>query len=157
MEDSNSTSSTTPPTTSSSTAPTLSSTQQIFTSNVPLPPRLELRGNLAKNGKNWLQTWKAYETITSLHLKPQDYRVATFINCIGPEALEIHSGLPFVSEAEKGRIDKVLKLWNNYCVRKRTLFTNGKSFTTDHKSLARQSTPMQLQSARCETRVLSVI
>ena len=117
MDDSNGTSSTTPPTTSSSIAPTLSSTQ-IFTSNVPLPPRLELRGNLAKNWKNWLQTWKAYETITSLHLKPQDYRVATFITCIGPEALEIHSGLPFASEAEKGRIDKVLELWNNYCVGK---------------------------------------
>ena len=118
MDDSNGTSSTTPPTTSSSIAPTLSSTQQIFNSNVPLPPRLELRGNLAKNWKNWLQTWKAYETITSLHLKPQDYRVATFITCIGPEALEIHSGLPFASEAEKGRIDKVLELWNNYCVGK---------------------------------------
>ena len=158
MDDSNGTSSTTPPTTCSSIAPTLSSTQQIFTSDVPLPPRLELRGNLAKNWKNWLQTWKAYETITSLHLKPQDYRVATFITCIGPEALEIHSGLPFASEAEKGRIDKVLELWNNYCVGKtNTIFTNGTSFTTDHKSLARQSTPMQPQSARWQTRVLSVI
>ena len=50
--------------------------------------------------------------ITSLHLKPQDYRVATFITCIGPEAIEIHGGLPFASEAEKGRIDKVLELWD---------------------------------------------
>ena len=118
MDASNNTSSTTPPTTSSSTAPTSNSTQQVFTSKVPLPPRLELRGNLAKNWKNWLQTWKAYETITSLHLKPQNYSVATFITCIGPEAIEIHGGLPFASEAEKGRIDKVLELWNNYCVGK---------------------------------------
>ena len=79
---------------------------------------LTLTLTLAKNWKNWLQTWKAYETIPSLHLKPQDYRVATFITCIGPEALEIHSGLPFASKAEKGRIDKVLELWNNYCVGK---------------------------------------
>ena len=113
-----STNDTTSPTTSSSTAPTSNSTQQVFTSNVPLPPRLELRGNLARNWKNWLQTWKAYETITGLHLKPQDYRVATFITCIGSEAIEIQGGLPFASEAEQGSIDKVLELWNNYCVGK---------------------------------------
>ena len=118
MDASNNTSSTTPQTTSSSPAPTSNLTQQVFTSNVPLPPRLELDGNLAKIWKNWLQTWQAYETITSLHLKPQNYRVATFIACIGPEAIEIHGGLPFASEEEKGRIDKVLELWNNYCVGK---------------------------------------
>ena len=117
-----STNDTTLPTTSSSTTLTSNSTQQVFTCNVirnvPLPPRLELRGNLARNWKNWLQTWKAYETITGLHLKLQDYRVATFITCIGSEAVEIHGGLPFASEAEKGSIDKVLELWNNYCVGK---------------------------------------
>ncbi|XP_068670943.1 uncharacterized protein [Montipora foliosa] len=112
------TNNTTPPTTSSRTAPTSNSTQQVLTSNLPLPPRLELRGNLARNWKNWLQTWKAYETITGLHLKLQDYRVATFITCIGSEAIEIHGGLPFASEAEKGSIDKVLELWNNYCAGK---------------------------------------
>lgn len=103
---------------STATAPSAQAPQQIFTSNVPIPPKLDLRGDLAKNWKNWLQTWKAYETITGLTSKPNDYRVATFITCIGPEAIEIHSGLPFASEEDKGRIDKVLELWNNYCVGK---------------------------------------
>ena len=100
------------------TAPSTQAPQQIFTSKVPIPPKLDLRGVLAKNWKNWIQTWKAYETITGLTSKPNDYQVATFITCIGPEAIKIHSGLPFASEEDKGRIDKVLELWNNCCVGK---------------------------------------
>ena len=44
--------------------------------------------------------------------------IATFITGIGPEAIEVHGGLPFASEEEKGRIDKVSELWNSYCVGK---------------------------------------
>ena len=153
-----STNNTTPPTTSSSTAPTSNSTQQVFTSNVPLPPRLELPGNLARNWKNWLQTWKAYETITGLHLKPQYYRVATFISCIGSEAIEIHGGLPFASEAEKGSIDKVLKLWNNYCVGKTNTIYERYKFNNRSKEPGETiDAYMQLQSAHWQTRVRLVL
>ena len=50
--------------------------------------------------------------------KPNDYRAATFITCIRLGALEIHSGLSFESKDDKCRIDKLLELWNNYCVGK---------------------------------------
>lgn len=91
---------------------------QIFTSNVPLPPPLALTGNIAKTWKNWRQTWEAYQVITGLSERPQKYRVATFITCIGPEAMEIHNGLPFQSEEEKQNIEKVIELWNSYCIGK---------------------------------------
>ena len=41
--------------------------------------------------------------------------MATFITCIGHEALKIHNGLPFKTEDEKKDITKILELWNEYC------------------------------------------
>ena len=45
-------------------------------------------------------------------------RVATFITCIGPDALEIHTALLFSSDDDRQNIDKVLELWHNYCIGK---------------------------------------
>ena len=72
----------------------------ICTSNVPVPPKIELSGNLANNWKQWKQVWSAYELVTRLNEQTDEYRVAAFITCIGPRALTIHNGLPFQSEAE---------------------------------------------------------
>ena len=52
--------------------------------------------------------WDAYETVTKLNEKESKFRVATFITCIGAEALEVHNGLPFCSEDEKQDINVVL-------------------------------------------------
>ncbi|XP_028394385.1 uncharacterized protein K02A2.6-like [Dendronephthya gigantea] len=79
---------------------------------------ISLTGNLAKNWKNWRQTWQAYEVITNLAERDQKYRVATFITCIGPEAMEIHNGLPFRNDEERQDITKIIELWNNYCIGK---------------------------------------
>ena len=72
----------------------------IFTSNVPVPPKIELSGNLANNWKQWKQVWSACELVTRLNEQTDEYRVAAVIACISPKALTIHSGLPFQSEAE---------------------------------------------------------
>ena len=75
---------------------TAGSTQQVslltFISNVPPPGRLELKGNLSDNWKKWKQVWDDYETVTKLNEKESKFRVATFIMCIGAEALEVHNG-----------------------------------------------------------------
>ena len=70
-------------------------------SQVPFPPRLELKSNLAKTWKSWKQLWDAYETVTELNEKDSKLRVATFVTCIGPDALDIHNGLPFQNDEEK--------------------------------------------------------
>ena len=87
-----------------------------FISNVPLPPRLELHWNLAQNWSKWRQAWTAYETVTKLISQPSPFRVAAFITCIGPDALDIHNGLAFENELDKNNIDKILDLWNSYCL-----------------------------------------
>ena len=85
-------------------------------SQVPFSPRLELKSNLAKTCKSWKQLWDAYETVTGLNEKDSKLRVATFVTCIGPDALDIHNGLPFQNEEEKGDMNKILELWNSYCI-----------------------------------------
>ena len=39
-----------------------------------------------------------------LNEKESKFRVATFITCIGPDALEVHKGLPFRSDEKKKNI-----------------------------------------------------
>ena len=90
----------------------------IFTSNVPVPSNLNLKGDLCKNWKQWKQIWDAYELVTKLNEQTDRYRVAAFITCIGPEVLTIHNGLPFPNEAARQDMSTILALWNGYCVRK---------------------------------------
>ena len=73
----------------------------IFTSNIPVPSKIELSGNLANNWKQWKQAWSAYKLVTRLNEQTDEYRVAAFITCIGPKALTIHNGLPFQSKDKK--------------------------------------------------------
>ena len=61
----------------------------IFTSNVPVSPNIELSGNPANNWKQRKQVWIAYELVTRLNEQANEYRVASFITCIGPKALTI--------------------------------------------------------------------
>ena len=84
-----------------------------FVDNVSLPQKLDTKGNLAANWKKWLQVWKAYEIFMGLDKQPSSLHVATFITCIGPDALEIHTGLPFASEEERDGIHKVLHVGSN--------------------------------------------
>lgn len=90
-------------------------TPQMFTSKVPIPPNINLKGDLKQNWKQWKQIWDAYEFVTNLNQQSNEYRVATFITCIGHEALKIHNGLPFKTEDEKKDITKILELWNEHC------------------------------------------
>ena len=58
---------------STASGATAGSTQQVslptFTSNVPPPGRLELKGKLSDNWKKWKQVWDAYEIVTKLNEK----------------------------------------------------------------------------------------
>ena len=95
----------------SSGAGTSSTTSPTFSCNVSLPPKIQLQsGNLSKEWKQWRQVWDAYEEVADLRNKTSRLRVATFITCIGKEALEVHNGLRFQSEDEKTDINKVLEL-----------------------------------------------
>ena len=69
----------------------------LFTSNVPIPPKIPLKVNLTTNWKTWKQIWSAYELVTMLNEQNNQYRVATFITCIGQRS-PCNSQRPAVSE-----------------------------------------------------------
>ena len=105
-------------------------------SNIPLPPKLDIQNNLSQTWKNWRQIWDSYEIVAGLQLDPlpagadaaaiaandrENYRInrirlATFITCIGQEALEVYNGLPFNQPEDKNNIDMVLQLFEHHCV-----------------------------------------
>ena len=88
----------------------------VLNSNVPLPPKFNTDGDVASEWRRWKQVWNSYEIVTGLHTQPAAYRTATFITCIGPDALEIFNGLPFTTDEEKNDIETVLELFEKHCV-----------------------------------------
>ena len=137
---------------------TAGSTQQVslptFTSNAPPPGRLELKGKLSDNWKKWKQVWDACETVTKLNEKESKFRVATFITCIGAEALEVHNGLPFRSEDEKQDINVVLDLWNSHCIGQTNIIYERYRFNNrkqeSHESIDVYATALRALAATCE-------
>ena len=85
-------------------------------SSLPLPPRLELSGNVAENWKKWKQRWESFEIASRLVDQENKYRVATFITCVGDDAIEIYNALPFEQEEDKQNMSKVLELMERHCI-----------------------------------------
>ncbi|XP_064638291.1 uncharacterized protein LOC135494308 [Lineus longissimus] len=88
----------------------------IIQSSVPLPHKLDVKGNLSQNWKRWKQVWNSYEIVTNLRVQSDEYRTATFVTCVGPEALEIYNSLPFEEEEDKQDITKIIDLMENHCL-----------------------------------------
>ena len=65
--------------------------------NVPFPPKLEMRGNLANNWKGFKRVWCNYEIASRLIKQGNEERTATLLTCLGPAALEIVDGLNFAA------------------------------------------------------------
>jgi hypothetical protein len=84
--------------------------------NIPFPPKLDMKGPLATNWKRWKQIWDSFEIVSKLKNADKEYRTATFITCIGPDAMDVFNGLPFANEGEKKDIDKVIELMDKFCI-----------------------------------------
>ena len=90
----------------------------VLQSHIPLPPKLDLTGNIAQHWKTWKQIWDSYVIVTGLSDKGKPYQVATFITCIGPDGLEVYNGLPFKDDNERNDPATILKLMEKHCVGK---------------------------------------
>ena len=128
--------------------------QSRFIANVSLPQRFDTKGNLAANWKKWVQIGKAYKIVTGLDKQPSTLRVATFITCIGSDTLEIHTGLPFSSDAERENMDKVLELWQNYCIGRTNVIYKRYKFNNRSKeaneSIDTYTTALRTLAETCE-------
>ena len=85
-------------------------------SNLPVLSRLDTRGNIAENWKRWKQVWDSFEIASRLNQQENQVRVATFITCIGSDALEVYKALPFESDEDKMIMSKVLELMEKHCI-----------------------------------------
>ena len=79
-----------------------------FTMSIPLP-RLSSTGELKPNWVKFKQLWDSYEILTGLKNKEDPVRVATFIQAIGIDFLDVHNNLPYKTEADKQKMEPILK------------------------------------------------
>ena len=95
-----------------------------------------------------------YEIIANLKASSSEYRIATFITCIGSEALDVFNGLPFESPQDKKSIDKVLELMGKYCtgetnvIYEQYLFKNCSQEANE--SINAYATALQTMAASCK-------
>ena len=109
------------PLTSSDGEPTTGSQPQpavplFFQSTIPLPSKLDFKGNLAVNWKKFKRLSANYEVASRLNTQSRDLHTATLLTCIGPDVLEIYDGLPFAISEERTQIDKVVELLDAYFI-----------------------------------------
>ncbi|XP_062504873.1 uncharacterized protein LOC134181622 isoform X2 [Corticium candelabrum] len=90
--------------------------QLLVQATFPSPGPLQVKGNLAENWREWSQLWRSYETVTRMTSQPDEYRLASFITCIGRAGLRIYNSLPFAEEAEKTDMARVIELMEAHCV-----------------------------------------
>ena len=81
------------------------------------PPKpLDVSGNVADNWKQFKQVWKNYSIITNLSTQSEEYRVALFLHCIGPEALKIYNGMQFANDEERGSLATILEKFDEFTI-----------------------------------------
>ena len=81
---------------------------------IPLPKQLPVTGSLAQHWREWKQIWTSYEILSNLQVRDNKYRIATFITCIGADALRIYNSLPFALTTRTSL--KVLAAMEKYCL-----------------------------------------
>lgn len=74
------------------------------------PVKLDTRTNIVENWKTYKQTWQNYAIITNLNAHAEEYQVAIFLHCVGPNALKIYNGLDFANEADSKSLKKIFDM-----------------------------------------------
>ena len=81
------------------------------------PPKpLVTSGNIVENWKQFKQVWNNYSIITGLSTHTEDYRVALFLHCLGPEALKIYNGMQFANETEQKTLSKIVEKFDEFAI-----------------------------------------
>lgn len=81
------------------------------------PPKpLVTSGNIVENWKQFKQVWNNYSIITGLSTHTEDYRVALFLHCLGPEALKIYNGMQFADETERKTLSKIVEKFDEFAI-----------------------------------------
>ena len=77
-----------------------------------------MEGNVSESWKKFRRTWNNYEIAAGLSEKEKPLRTATFLICIGSEAMDVFDGLHFDNADDKVDIDIVLQKFETFCIGK---------------------------------------
>ncbi|KAK3752981.1 hypothetical protein QZH41_016289 [Actinostola sp. cb2023] len=82
------------------------------------PNKLEVldRDKLVENWKTFKQMWQNYAVITNMRAQTEEYRIALFLHCIGPDALRIYNGFDFATEEEQKSLENVIQKFDQYAI-----------------------------------------
>lgn len=72
-----------------------------------------------KQGENWKSLrheWKFYELAAVMHRKAQEVQVASLLNLIGKEGMDMHETLRWENSSDALKIGKVLEKLEERCV-----------------------------------------
>ena len=96
------------------TPETSSGHNQPLSSQAPTSPMiiccLESSTHVQTLWKTGERTNKPGKTITNLNAQPEEYQVALFLHCVGPDALKIYNGLDFANEADSKSLKKIFDM-----------------------------------------------
>ena len=87
-----------------------------FPRNIPLPQKLDLKGNTAANWKRFKRNWANYEIASKLKLESKELRTEMMLTCIGQDTLEIYDGLDFENDEQHNDIDVILEKLEKLCI-----------------------------------------
>ncbi|KAK3734824.1 hypothetical protein QZH41_002402 [Actinostola sp. cb2023] len=82
------------------------------------PNKLEVldQDKLVENWKTFKQMWQNYTVITNLRSQTEEYRIALFLHCIGPDALRVYNGFDFATEEEQKSLENVIQKFDQYAI-----------------------------------------
>ena len=94
-------------------APTIATAAKVA---VKPPTKLNLRENTSENWKSYKQQWQNYTIVANLPTQPEEYQVALFLHCLGPDPLRVYNGLPFESEEDKKTLSKIMEKLDEFAI-----------------------------------------
>ena len=86
------------------------------TAKIPLPLNLSDRLHQGENWKSFRREWKFYELAAGIHKKAQEVRVASLLNVIGKEGMDMYETFQWENSSDALKIDKVLEKFEERCV-----------------------------------------
>ena len=100
---------------STSNAMQASCTMNILPGTNP-PGQLNVQTNITDNWKAYKQASENYAIITNLNSQPEAYKVALFLHCVGPDAVQIYNGLAFASDEDSKSLTKPFEMFDLHTV-----------------------------------------
>ena len=80
------------------------------------PKALDTTTNIAENWKQFKQIWENYAIITNLTAQMEQYRVALFLHCMGPDAMKIYNGMQFANETDHRIVSKITEKFDEITI-----------------------------------------